>query len=328
MTEMTPAIEGAGADPAAPNAGADAAANANANPAASGSAPAADPKAADATLLGGAGATEDKPVAAPADWPTDWREKLAGGDMKELEQLKRSGSPLDVWKKARSLEQKLSSGEYKRELGKDATPEQVAEWRKEQGIPEAPDGYKIELPGGVIPGEADKPVIDAFTKAVHEKGWSNDKVNEALDWYYKEQDRKNAETVQRDGDFKRGSEDKLRGEWGADFRRNLTAAENLIAGMPGEAAKNFLTGRLADGTKIGDNADVLKWLSGISMDLNPAATLVPAGSGGVGVSDRLGEIRQMRRENPDSYDSNKAVQAEELQLIEIELKMKNRGKAA
>src|SRR5687767_3918859 len=48
-----------------------------------------------------------------AKWPDNWRQEMTGGDEKELKQAERYLTPADVWKKTRSLEQKLSSGEYK-----------------------------------------------------------------------------------------------------------------------------------------------------------------------------------------------------------------------
>jgi hypothetical protein len=130
--------------------------------------------------------------AAPADWAPDWREKLSGGDKKELERLARLASPVELYKSYRALEQRVSSGDVKKPLPENPTPEQIAEYRKERGIPETPEAYKIELPHGIVPGEADKPLLEAFTKAVHEKNWDNDKVNEALSWYFSEQDRQKA----------------------------------------------------------------------------------------------------------------------------------------
>jgi hypothetical protein len=137
-----------------------------------------------------------------SDWPSDWRERIAGDDRRALDQLKRHGSPAEIWKKARSLEQMLSSGEFRRELPKDATDEERAAWRRERGIPETPQGYSIELPDGVVLGEADRPVVDAFTAAVHQKGWDNTRVNEALGWYYAEQERQLAARAEADNAFR------------------------------------------------------------------------------------------------------------------------------
>src|SRR3546814_8159770 len=70
-------------------------------------------------------------------------------------------------KSQRALEQKLSSGEFKKAIGPDATPEQIAEWRKEQGIPEKPEDYDLKFDNGLVIGEADKPLVAEFLKASH-----------------------------------------------------------------------------------------------------------------------------------------------------------------
>jgi hypothetical protein len=249
-------------------------------------------------------APRNAPQAAPADyWPADWREKLAGEDRRALEQLKRHGSPADLWKKARALEQKLSSGEYRRDLPKAATPEQLAAWRIERGVPETPDGYRIELPDGVVLGEADKPVVDAFTAAMHGKNWDNAKVNEALGWYYGEQERQLAVRAEKDAEYKQEVEAELRADFGAEFTPNLNAVKNLLASMPEGAADNFLAGRLADGRRIGDSPGVIKWLAKISRKLNPTATLIPAGSGrgGKGAADRIAEIEKLMGDHTSAY---------------------------
>src|SRR3546814_3644725 len=48
-----------------------------------------------------------------------------------------------------------------------ATPEQIAEWRKEQGIPEKPEDYDLKFDNGLVIGEADKPLVAEFLKASH-----------------------------------------------------------------------------------------------------------------------------------------------------------------
>jgi hypothetical protein len=289
--------------------------------------PAATTPAAD-TLVAKADTADTTTQVVPADWPADWREKLAGEDKKTLERLGRLQSPADLFKSYRALEQRVSSGELKRSTPPDnASPEQLAEWRKEQGIPEAPDGYKIELPSGIVLGEADRPVVDSFTKAVHEKGWDSAKVNDALAWYYTEQERQQAARAAADLELHQKADAELKGEWGPEFTPNLTSIKNLMAAWPEGAEANFWGGRLADGTKIGDSPAVLKWLAGIQRELDPMHTRLPNNPGG-GLTNRLEEIRQLRRDDPDKYDSDKALQAEELKLLEIDTKLKSRGRAA
>jgi len=89
--------------------------------------PAAAETTADAgTLIGGDASAETIEASAPADWPADWRQKLAGEDKKTLERLGRMASPADLFKSYRALEQKVSAGELKKGLPENATPEQVA----------------------------------------------------------------------------------------------------------------------------------------------------------------------------------------------------------
>ena len=98
-------------------------------------------------------------AAPPATWPDDWRGRLAGKDADALKRLNRFQSPEGVYKSWRSLEQRLSAGEIKSALPKDASDEQVAEWRKENGLPEKPDGYQLTRVIGREWTEADKPLL-------------------------------------------------------------------------------------------------------------------------------------------------------------------------
>src|SRR5262245_1748274 len=83
------------------------------------------------------------PAAAPAEpekkgyWPDGWQARLAGDDPDALKQIGRYASPEEIWKKAKSLERRLSSGELKAVLPKDPKPEDVSAWRKDNGIPES-----------------------------------------------------------------------------------------------------------------------------------------------------------------------------------------------
>ena len=84
-------------------------------------APAAIETTADAgTLIGGDASAETIEASAPADWPADWRQKLAGEDKKTLERLGRMASPADLFKSYRALEQKVSAGELKKGLPENA----------------------------------------------------------------------------------------------------------------------------------------------------------------------------------------------------------------
>jgi hypothetical protein len=273
------------------------------------------------------------PAAPPAPAEPDWRAQMAGDDKDAAKRLARFAAPADVFKSFRSLEQKISSGEFKKPLSETATPEEKTAWRKENGLPEKADEYvaKLALPNGLVIGEAEKPVVAELAAVAHESNLDPKAFNGLVAKYYEIQDQARQKQEDADAKFKVDSEDALRKDWqGADFRRNLTAVNNLISTWPEGLASAVLAGRDPNGRKLGDNPAFIRQLASLALELNPAATLVPSGTtdASKGVQARLDEIRKMRRDDPNAYESDKKLQAEELELIEADLKMQKRGKAA
>jgi hypothetical protein len=263
----------------------------------------------------------------------DWRAQLAGDDKEALKRLARFPDQQTLWKSYRSLEQTISSGEYKKPLAENATPEERATWRKENGLPEKPDEYvaKLALPNGLVIGEAEKPVVAELAAVAHESNLDPKAFNGLVAKYYELQDQARQKQEDADAAFKLESEEALRKDWqGPDFRRNLTAVNNLIATWPEGLASTVLAGRGPDGRKLGDNPAFIRQMAALALELNPAATLVPAGTtdAGKSVQARLDEIRELRRNDPNKYDQDKKLQAEELELLDASLKMQARGKAA
>ena len=275
------------------------------------------------------------PATPPATPPAepDWRTQMAGEDKEAMKRLARFTDPSMVYKSLRSLETKLSSGEFKKPLAENATAEEKATWRKENGLPEKPEVYveKLALPSGIVIGEAEKPVVAELAAVAHEDGMEPKTFNNLVSRYYELQDKQRQAKEDADVAFRLESEDVLRKDWqGPNYRRNVTAVENLMETWPKGLAVKVLAGRDPDGRKLGDNPDFIKQMAALAFELNPAATLVPAGTtdAGKNVQARIEEIRQIRRNEPDKYNSDKKLQAEELELIEADLKMQKRGRAA
>lgn len=284
--------------------------------------PAATPDAAPAATPAVA---PDKTADKTPGWePDKWREFLAEGDEKRLRQLQRLADPKALAKKAFSLEAMISSGEYKRALPKDAKPEEVAEWRKEQGLPDTPEGYQPELPDGLVLGETDKTTLQNFQKFAFENNLSNDALSKTLGWYFSEQDRVNQEREIADQDFHEESKDALMAEWGLrDYRTNTAAMGAIRDQMPEGLAARLLSGRTADGRLIGDDTQFLKWFATLSRELNPTASVVGL-EGGKTVESELEAIRTLRRNDPNKYDQDKAMQARELELLTAQSKSRAR----
>lgn len=244
------------------------------------------------------------PVDPPADpvagdWPEDWRSKAAGGDEKLMKFLERYNSPKAVVGALVDARKLISQG-VNRPPKADATPEEVAAWRAENGIPEKPDGYEVSLPDGFVIGEADKPVVDSFLERMHGKNVPPDVVNEALGWYYQEQAQQMEAQAEADLDFRGKGQDELREEYGSEYKRNIRIALEVV---PEDIKDEFLGGRLADGTMIGDNPAVIRWLSGMARQINPLATVVPGtGTNAMqAMETELAGLRSMMGDKKSAY---------------------------
>jgi hypothetical protein len=318
MTETATAQAGTGND------GASAAAGAG-DPGA-GTGGAASNNATPAPTLAEGGANTTSTEATTSSAAPDWRAQLAGDDAKLRERLNRFATPADLARSYRSLEQKLSSGDYRRVMPENATDEQKAAWRKEQGIPDKPDDYKAELPEGLVLGKDDQPVVDLFRQFAHERNYTPQQFNEALTWYYETQDALASQREDRDAAFRQQTEDALRAEYGADFRRNMNVLGTVRDSMPEDLAARLLAGRLADGTKIGNDPGFIKWMVSLGLELNPASTLVPSvANAGQSIQAELDQIARLRVDNPEKYWKDNRLLERERELIEAQMKMRTRA---
>lgn len=285
----------------------------------------ADGGAADKGAADGAGTA--KPDAGAVQ--TNWRDEMAGDDKDFRKRLERFVAPSDLAKSYRALEGKLSSGEFKKALPENATAEETATWRKENGIPDKPEGYleKLTLPNGMVVGEEDKPTVAAFAEMALSKNWSTAQLNDAVAWHYQMQDKQLAQMQEQDGSFRTTTEDTLRDQWKSDYRVNMNLVGTVRDLMPEEMRNQLFAARGPDGRLVGDNPVFLAWMAQMGRELNPAATLLPAGVGDApkAVSTELEEIRKFARDNPDEFEKDKAKQARQIELIDAQNKMAKRA---
>lgn len=284
-----------------------------------------------ATILGENGATgEQQTQTAPATWPTDWRDRLATevkpGDKKFRDRLERFASPVEVTRSWMSLEQKLSEGAAKPSgPPKDATAEQLATWRKDNGVPEKPENYSLELPGGIKFDEDDKPLLDKFLASAHAKGFNQQQVTDGLMQFHDLKQTQDAQLSEFDNTQKTKSEDTLRAAFGGDYHRNVAIANNYVATMPEDLVKDFMTGRLGNGVRIGADPRMIQWLVQQGLEYPSLAPVGGEGQGGKSIEGRLAEIRQIARDTPDKYDADKALQKEQQDLIERQSRQRSRA---
>lgn len=279
------------------------------------------------TILGGDVA--DKPVAAPADWPEDWRLKLAGEDKSYLKTLDRFNSPADLAKAYRDAQKRLSSGSLKAALPENPTEEELKAWRTENGVPASPKEYDVSLGDGFVWGEADQPMLESFTEHALKANLPNSAVKEVLGWYASMQEQQQAQREEADARFHQEAQDSLYREWGNEYRKNLNAIANTLDTHGTDEVKNdLLMARLPNGRLLGDDPRMVKMLASIAREANPSATVVPS-NGFSHVQDELtaleGKMREMIR-NKTWHTSAESKRYNE--LLEAKAASENRGRAA
>ena len=235
------------------------------------------------------------------DWPADWRQKYAGEDPKILKRLERYGSPKAALDALFAAQAKVS--EKGTRLREGATPDEVAQWRTENGIPDAPDKYELNLPNGLVIGDADREGVADFLKQAHEANMLPSQVNQAVAWYLGKQEQAVAAQAARDEETRMAAEDELRAEYGPEYRRNVVIANQLLDSAPEGVKDRILAARGPDGVPLGNDPSMIRWLVGLSRELNPIATVVPgSGTNAVqAVENELADLRKMMGDHKSEY---------------------------
>jgi hypothetical protein len=272
------------------------------------------------TIADSKDAKDQKAPVTPADWPEDWRAKLAGDDKKLLERLGRFTKPQDIVNSWRALEQKVSGGEFKKALPSHYTAEELAEYNKANGIPEKWEDYKVEVPGLVL-GEHDKPAVDSWKQYAHANHLPPEIVNMGFEWWSREQEKLVDRMAERDQQHVAQGSDQLRATWGKEYQPNLNALGNLYAGAPQVDIDGVKVGmwdavmsaRTPDGRMLGNLPGFMDWQVSLSKTINPFATHVPDSSSdpAKSIESRYDELTNMSRDKQGAYW--RGAQADSLQ---------------
>lgn len=236
----------------------------------------------------------------------DWaglREKAAGGDEKILKRLARYGTVEEALRAGVEAQNRLNSTKSLVRPDDKSTPEEVKAYREANGVPETLDGYKIELPDGIVLGEEDQPAADAFLKVAHENHIPPRIANAIIAQQLQLQQEQLDAIAQADETARVEGAQALKEAWG----KEAVANHNLIMGMLDQALPgvkdNLLGARLADGTRLANHPDVLKFLASTARALNPLATFgsVPGSTSMTDIDTRIGELTQMSGNRNSEY---------------------------
>lgn len=272
----------------------------------------------------------------PADWPDDWRAKLAGDDKKLIDRLSRMKSPTDLLNAYRELEGQLSSGKFAKKLPTHYTAEELADYKKANGIPDKASDYDDNLGNGIVWGETDKPHIDDFKAFALEHNMTPDQVKQGLGWWAQYQEKLVQDLDASDQNNSALARTELRALWGGKHDGNLAFLRNQFEGQKGMWA-TLMTARGPDGRLLGDNPDAVKFLHQKFAEADPqAADAAMSGTGSApGATDPEDEynktIRPLMGDKNSKYwkgPERDAIQARARDLIGLIERKRERAAAA
>lgn len=261
---------------------------------------------------------KDEEKGARPSWPDEWRELMAGGDEDVAKIINRYGSPRAVAKALKEARALISSGKLKREMPDPSDEKAMAEWRKEQGIPDDPSGYKLPEVVTKRLTDDDKPLLASFTEFAHKKGAPQQAVDIASEWYVEAVEAMQEQQAKEDLEAKEAAEEALRQEWArGEFKANMELARRFVEDIPG-IGENWSEARLPDGRRIGDIPEFVMWASDMGRSRFGDATFANSDSERRHMA-RKQEIEQIMKTDIDRYYAEK-LDVEYAEILEREVK--------
>ena len=249
-------------------------------------------------------------------WGDDWKQKMAGEDEKLLKNLEKYKTPADFAKAHLELQKKFSETRPAPQLPKEATPEQIKEYREKLGIPDSPDKYDIKLDNVVI-GDHDKPVVDAWLQKAHAANMTPAQVNQVLQSYFEVQNEIQTDLNQKAEAHNEQFKAQLQKEWGVNPEANLNKVATYLQKELGQEAFARLTqAQLPDGTfLINDSKLVNHFLaSAKSMNTN---TITPSTSDTTSVLARKAELDKIAKDDSRLWFNSPELRKEAAELDAI-----------
>ncbi len=199
-------------------------------------------------------------------FPDDWREKLAAGNEKMLTRLKRYKSLADFTNAGLAAQDKIRSGELKAKLPEEPTAEELAAYRKENGIPEEPKAYEIPKVPGHQWTDADVPVLDGFKTAAHEANLTQPQVDKVIGYYANLIEQAKAHQAEKIAEIDNtdilATEEALRAKVGGEYRPRVELVRRLMSDrevFSESFAEALKTARTPDGRRLINNAEALEF---------------------------------------------------------------------
>ena len=251
-------------------------------------------------------------------WPDDWRNQMAGGDSKAMKTLERYTSPDAVAKALLSAQQRIRSGEYKRQISPDASADEVKAWREEQGLPTEAAGYEIPI---LLDGSYDdlddfgKASVDAFRDVFFESNLPPSVAAKIMETGNRVAEQQMQRQAEMDAHRQEEAENTLRSDWGADFRKNIALNAQFLEDRLGDSWVDVVTARTPSGVRLADMPEFNRLVN--QMARSDGGTVLETGvvMPGQNVQSRIGEIEQIMTKDFARY-KREGLDREYSQLLE------------
>jgi hypothetical protein len=142
---------------------------------------------------------------------------------------------------------------------KNFTEDQWEEAYMKMGRPDSAEKYSLDVKSDIV--SLDEQAIKSFQEQSFKLGLNNEQAKGVLDFYknnleaQSQQAKVDAETSQAQ------AQNLLRQEWGRDYDANISKAKSLAAA---NLSPEVFEMQLADGSRLGDNVDVIKGFAKIA----------------------------------------------------------------
>lgn len=244
---------------------------------------------------------------AKTDGPVDWqslRAKVAGEDEKLAKMLGRYSTLEEALRGGVEAQRMLGANKALKPLPENPSEEELAAYREVHGIPATPQDYKIELPDGLVLGDADKPIADRVTAVAHKHNVSPAALNAIIAEHLSAQEEILGEQVARDTEAFKAAQQQLKAAdgWGREFDGNVNLINGMLSAAPAGVKENLLGARLADGTELANHPDTLKWLASVARTVNPQITVDVPGNGSIeDLNTEIARLYKLSGDNTSEY---------------------------
>lgn len=247
-----------------------------------------------------------KDIGSALELTDEVKQKIAGGDDKVLKELNKYKNLGEFTKSKLALQEQFSKTRPVPQLPKDATPEQIKEYREAAGIPESWEKYDTTLDKGLTIGEIDKPIVNEYLKAFHDANLKPDEVKKVLQIHFEKQNQLAAESIKKADEYEAQTKTVLIEQLGPKYDERMTMVSSFIKTALGEEVFNKLNGAIApDGTYLISDPKFLNYFLEASKNQYGNPTPAPTkGAEMTGLLSRKAELEKISSTNPKQwYDS-------------------------